>query len=248
MSVKDFFIAPVFWVVVAFLFNALTGIWGINNLKRWQFWSLFVAGLFLAGAAAWQTAKSLQDANTAKQQADAQYNTTNKTLGELKSAVTKLAVAAHVDPNGSLGDIVQGIGERLPKTPSLELYYNPQEHTLVFLNRGTSAISVWSTKYGGDDSIGTADIDKPAIIAANGGTYHIVAEQFENAVRSFAGNKDASGPISYWIFVTMDDGRQRILEYFLKTQLQSGALKVETQYVGVELKNFTRMDLANVSR
>jgi hypothetical protein len=90
---------------------------------------------------------------------------TGSRRGRFKVSDRQIGSAAHVDPKGELGDVVRGIGEKIPRTPSLELHYNPQEQTFVFLNRGTAAISVWGSKYGGNDTIDPSAVDKPAIIA-----------------------------------------------------------------------------------
>jgi hypothetical protein len=121
-SFRYFLSVPVYFVVAAFLFNALTGIWGINNLSLKRYWSLVVVGLILAFAAAWQTAGQLHDADADKQAAQSQENKlqdqlsdTNTKLDDLKG---QMARWADLPKGASTDEIVQKIIEKLPKEQS----------------------------------------------------------------------------------------------------------------------------------
>jgi hypothetical protein len=134
---------------LASVLAALIGIWGISQMnpvnahKKGFFWVLFAAAIGLAALGCLQNAEQLQQADLDKRVAEQRAGRTVADLGlvkgdlnritqnyaDLKAAIDKLALAAHIDPNGSLGDIVQGIGEKLRK-PNVSVKGN-QNSTVI---------------------------------------------------------------------------------------------------------------------
>jgi hypothetical protein len=127
--------------------------------------------------------------------------------------------------------------------PSVEILYNLGAHQFEFLNRGTSNIYLWGVRYGGEIADGTNVKAPPATLAANGGTYHIYGGEkdpleFESKIRAHEINGSIDMRIPLWVFITMDDDKQRILNFNLWIHTTNGVLKVETQNLGTEAKRF----------
>lgn len=123
--------------------------------------------------------------------------------------------------------------------PSVDVFYDEQSHTFNLINRGSSNIYLWLTKYGGDGSVKAKEIaDESRTVTGNGGSYHLYGDSFEEKIRSEAvgGNLDIRVP--YWLYITMDDKKQRVLKYQLWIRVINGVIKVETQNLGTEEKKF----------
>jgi hypothetical protein len=131
----------------------------------------------------------------------------------------------------------------LSPEPSLEVLFDGATHNFNLINRGQSNVYIWGSRYGGednDDSIDPKYLDVPRTIAANGGTYHLYANVLADQIRLKAaeGGGTLDARIPYWVYITMDDKRQRILKYQLWIHSVKNDVIVETQNLGTELKDF----------
>jgi len=126
--------------------------------------------------------------------------------------------------------------------PSLDVLYDPQASAFNFFNRGSTNIYLWSSDYGQDPNLKQEDMPSTsATITPNGGSYHINASQFADQLRTLAApGTPVDIRVPYRVYITMDDGRQRILTYGLWIHGAGSPLTVDTQNQGTQFKRFSR--------
>ena len=149
---------------------------------------------------------------------------------------------------GPLSPSVAAVPERqeLPAKPilipSLDLLYDPQASAFNFFNRGSTNIYLWASQYGEGPNLKEEDLPPISVtVTPNGGSYHINAPQFADQLRTLtAPGAPVDIRVPYWVYITMDDGRQRTLTYGLWIHGAGGQITVDTQNQGTQLKRFSR--------
>jgi len=125
--------------------------------------------------------------------------------------------------------------------PSLDLNYDLVHHALIFTNRGTTNVYFWGARYDPTGNFeGKPHVDPPVTLNANGGIYHVDDAGLEANLWKTDLGKSINISIPCRVFITMDDGIKRYIEYRFWVTRSGEQLEIETQELRVVEQDFTR--------